>query len=196
MPVVALKCGFRKGAAPVAEQGLDATEMAGSDDVREPVAVDVARGESRVADIRPSRCNRTEAAFTVAMPHLERRAYQPGCGDEIQDAVTIEIDNERLKAPFLPLSQRDGQRIAGKSQCGSRDGGAARNDADDRGEPTVPSNEGEHEVEVTLMDFPSDVNMGGGWASAQPPVRRVDQRGRYGWNIVDTALPSLNSEYE
>ena len=107
--VLFLKNLSRVPSPPVAEQGLDASEMAGDYDVREPVAVDVPRGDSAVADIGPGGRHRAEAASTVAEPDVEGRVDEPGRRDEIEVAVPIEIDKEGLKPPLLPLSQ-------GKSQ--------------------------------------------------------------------------------
>ena len=109
MAVVSAKNLFRESAPTVAEQGLDATEVAGDYDVREPVAVDVPRGDSAVADIGPGGRHRAEAASTVAEPDVEGRVDEPGRRDEIEVAVPIEIDKEGLKPPLLPLSQGESQ---------------------------------------------------------------------------------------
>jgi len=109
MAVVSSKNLFGESALPVAEQGLDTTEVAGGYDVREPVAVDVPRGEGAVADIAPGGIDRAEATFTVAEPDVEGRVGEPGRRDEIEVTVPIEIDKEGLKPPLLSLSQGEGQ---------------------------------------------------------------------------------------
>src|SRR5439155_323538 len=171
MAVVSAKNLFRESAPTVAEQGLDATEVAGDYDVREPVAVDVPRGESAVADIRPGGRHRAEAAYTVAEPDVEGGVDEPGRRDEIEVAVLIEIDREGLKPPLLSLSQGGRQGIAGKSPCGSGDGGAARHDPHDRGKPARSSPGAEHGgLEMPSLLAPRQRRPHGGWARAQPPV--------------------------
>src|SRR5437588_600996 len=128
MAVVSSKNLFRESALPVAEQGLHATEVAGGYDVREPVAVDIPRGEGGVADIGPGGRERAEATFTVAEPDVERRVGEPGRRDQIEMAVPIDIDKEGLKPPLFSLSQGEDQRIGGKSRRGSGHSGAARYD--------------------------------------------------------------------
>ena len=108
MAVIASKNLFREPALPVAEQGLDATEVAGGYDVGKPVAVDVPRGEGGVADIAPGGSDRAEAAFTVAEPDVKGRAGEPGSRDEVEVAIPIEIEKEGIEPPLLPLSQGEG----------------------------------------------------------------------------------------
>ena len=171
MPVFPPQHLFGEAPPAVAQEGLHAAEVAGHYDVREPVAVDVPRGEGAVADIAPGGSDWIEATFTVAEPDVEGRAGEPGGRDEIEVTVPIEIDKEGLKPPLLSLSQGGRQGIAGKSPCGSGDGGAARHDPHDRGKPARSSPGAEHGgLEMPSLLAPRQRRPHGGWARAQPPV--------------------------
>src|SRR5207248_2222785 len=74
IPVLTLKDLFGEATPAIAQESLDASEVACRHDVRESVAVDVAGGEGGVADIGPRGCDRPERSSTVTEPHAESRS--------------------------------------------------------------------------------------------------------------------------
>jgi hypothetical protein len=51
---------FRESSPPIAEEGLDAAEVAGSNDVGEAVMVDIAGRQGGIADVGPGRLDRVK----------------------------------------------------------------------------------------------------------------------------------------
>src|SRR2546428_9980582 len=100
---------FGQPAAAVTEEGLYLSEVAGRSDSRESVMVDIPCGEGGVPDVGPGRRDGGEVTFAVTKPDVEGVLYEPGRRGEIEMAVSVEIDEQRLKAPLYPRPERAGQ---------------------------------------------------------------------------------------
>src|SRR4029453_4561692 len=70
IPVLTPHDRFREPPLPIAEEGLDAAEVADSDDIGEAVIVDIARGQGGIADVSPSTLSWGKG-FAITQPDVE-----------------------------------------------------------------------------------------------------------------------------
>jgi hypothetical protein len=113
IPIFSLKNLFSEPAFPIAQERLNAFEMAGGHDVWEAVAVDVTAGQGTVAYTGPGWCNLGEGFFAAAHPNVERRFRESRRGNQIKPPIAVEVNNKRAKAPFFSLPKRDSLNVAG-----------------------------------------------------------------------------------
>src|SRR5437870_3273678 len=105
---------FGEAALSIAEERLDAAEVARRDEIGKSIAIDIARGERGVADVPPRRRNGRQSAGAVTEPDVKRGLDESRRRDEIEVAIAVQIDDQRIKAPFRSGTQRADDAVHGK----------------------------------------------------------------------------------